>query len=111
MCRVLAYVGPEVPLESLLLTPENSLLNQALDPERHPELQLAGWGFGVWSEHLLKPEQPFIYRRPMAAFYDDNAEGIIPIDLQMAQFDERQLAAAGLSSDPDAPAIFIPRSI
>ena len=78
MCRVLAYIGPEIPLESLLLTPENSLVNQALDPERHPELQLAGWGFGAWGEHLLKPEQPFIYRRPMAAFYDDNSDHIIP---------------------------------
>ena len=78
MCRVLAYIGPEIPLESLLLTPENSLINQALDPERHPELQLAGWGFGAWGEHLLKPDEPFIYRRPMAAFYDDNAGRIIP---------------------------------
>ncbi len=78
MCRVLAYIGPETPLDSLLLKPENSLINQSLDPERHPELQLAGWGFGAWSEHLLKPEDPFIYRRPMAAFYDDNADRIIP---------------------------------
>ncbi len=78
MCRVLAYIGPEVPLESLLLKPENSLINQSLDPERHPELQLAGWGFGVWGEHLLTPEEPLVYRRPMAAFYDDNAGGIIP---------------------------------
>ncbi|WP_264487800.1 hypothetical protein [Luteolibacter arcticus] len=36
-------------------------------------------------------------------------EGLIPIDLQMAQFDTDQLAAAGLSSDPSAPVIFIPR--
>ncbi|MEV8254722.1 class II glutamine amidotransferase [Rhodoglobus sp. NPDC076762] len=78
MCRVLAYLGPETPLENLLLKPENSLINQALDPERHPELQLAGWGFGIWGEHLLKPEEPFIYRRPMAAFYDDNASRMIP---------------------------------
>jgi glutamine amidotransferase len=78
MCRVLAYIGPEVPLENLLLKPENSLINQTLDPERHPLLQLAGWGFGAWSEHLLKPEAPLLYHRPMAAFYDDNAEGIIP---------------------------------
>ena len=78
MCRVLAYIGPEIPAESLLLTPDNSLINQTLDPELHPLLQLAGWGFGAWSEHLLKPEKPFLYRRPMAAFYDDNAEGIIP---------------------------------
>lgn len=78
MCRVLAYIGPEIPLESLLLTPTNSLVNQALDPERYPDLHLAGWGFGAWSEHLLKPEDPFIYRRPMAAFYDDNATRMIP---------------------------------
>ncbi len=78
MCRVLAYIGPEIPLESLLLEPENSLINQSLDPELHPLLQLAGWGFGAWSEHLLKPEEPFLYHRPMAAFYDDNAKGIIP---------------------------------
>jgi glutamine amidotransferase len=78
MCRVLAYIGPETPLERLLLTPSNSLVNQALDPEHYPTLQLAGWGFGAWSEHLLKPEDPFIYRRPMAAFYDDNAGRIIP---------------------------------
>lgn len=78
MCRILAYIGPELPLESLLLEPENSLINQTLDPELHPLLQLAGWGFGAWSKHLLKPEEPFLYRRPMAAFYDDNADRIIP---------------------------------
>ena len=78
MCRVLAYIGPEIPLEDLLLTPENSLINQTLDPERHPQLQLAGWGFGLWSEHLLKPEEPFLYHRPMAAFYDDNVDKVVP---------------------------------
>jgi glutamine amidotransferase len=78
MCRVLAYIGPEIPVESLLLTPENSLINQTLDPERHPQLQLAGWGFGIWSEHLLKTEEPLLYHRPMAAFYDDNVAGIVP---------------------------------
>ncbi|RYH01900.1 class II glutamine amidotransferase [Salipiger sp. IMCC34102] len=78
MCRVLAYIGPELPLDSLLLAPENSLINQSLDPELHPHLQLAGWGFGMWSAHLLKPEDPLLYHRPKAAFYDDNARGIIP---------------------------------
>ena len=78
MCRVLAYIGPEISLENLLLKPENSLINQALDPERHPELQLAGWGFGAWGEHLLKPDEPLLYHRAMAAFYDDNAKGLLP---------------------------------
>lgn len=67
MCRVLAYIGPETPIGSLLLKPDNSLINQTLDPELHPLLQLARWGFGAWSEHLLKPDEPFLYRRPMAA--------------------------------------------
>ncbi|WP_199906966.1 class II glutamine amidotransferase [Aeromicrobium chenweiae] len=75
---MLAYIGPEIPVESLLLKPENSLINQTLDPERHPQLQLAGWGFGIWSEHLLKTEEPLLYHRPMAAFYDDNVAGIVP---------------------------------
>ena len=78
MCRVLAYIGPDLPLENLLTNPENSLLNQSLDPELHPHLQLAGWGFGAWSEHLLKPAEPLLYHRPKAAFYDDNVRGIIP---------------------------------
>ena len=78
MCRVLAYIGPETPLEDLLLKPENSLINQTLDPERHPQLQLAGWGFGAWGENLLKPEEPILYHRPMAAFYDDNVDKIVP---------------------------------
>lgn len=78
MCRVFAYIGPEISLASLLLEPENSLINQSLDPELHPHLQLAGWGFGAWSKHLLKPEEPLLYHRPKAAFYDDNAKGIIP---------------------------------
>ncbi|SHI35379.1 class II glutamine amidotransferase [Wenxinia saemankumensis] len=78
MCRVLAYIGPDLPLENLLTNPENSLLNQSLDPELHPDLQLAGWGFGAWSEHLLKPAEPLLYHRPKAAFYDDNVRGIIP---------------------------------
>ena len=78
MCRLLAYIGPEIPLESLLLEPENSLINQSLDPELHHLMQLAGWGFGAWSEHLLKPRDPFLYHRPMSAFYDDNAKAIIP---------------------------------
>jgi glutamine amidotransferase len=78
MCRVLAYIGPEIPVENLLLKPENSLINQTLDPERHPQLQLAGWGFGIWSKHLLKPDEPLLYHRPMAAFYDDNVAGLVP---------------------------------
>jgi hypothetical protein len=36
-------------------------------------------------------------------------EGLIPIDLQMAQFTPEQLKTAGLTSDASSPVIFIPR--
>lgn len=36
-------------------------------------------------------------------------EGILPIDLQMAQFSTEQLQTAGLTSDASTPIIFIPR--
>ena len=35
--------------------------------------------------------------------------GLIPIDLQMAQFSPEQMKAANLTTDPSAPVIFIPR--
>lgn len=35
--------------------------------------------------------------------------GLIPIDLQMAQFDQEQLKRAGLVSDASGPVIYIPR--
>ena len=75
MCRVLAYIGPEIPVGE----PAAQAGQQSRQPEPRPGApsgtpQLAGWGFGAWGEHLLTPEEPFVYRRPMAAFYDDNAK-------------------------------------
>lgn len=39
MCRLLAYLGPELPLENLLLKPANSLINQSRAPKNHPLVQ------------------------------------------------------------------------
>lgn len=39
----------------------------------------------------------------------NTAAGVVPIDLQMAQFTKDQLAASGLASAPLTPVIFIPR--
>lgn len=78
MCRILGYLGPELPLEDLLLKPSNSLVNQSRAPKLHPLMQLAGWGFGAWSESYLKPEQPMLYRRQIPAFFDDNARTVLP---------------------------------
>ena len=78
MCRILAYLGPELPLEHLLLSPANSLVNQSKAPQHHPLLQLAGWGFAAWSRSFNKPDRALLYRRSVPAFYDDNADTLIP---------------------------------
>lgn len=78
MCRVLAYLGPTLPLTELLLEPENSLLNQSSAPDHHPLLQLGGWGFATFSDSFEQPERPLLYRRAVPAFYDDNCKSLVP---------------------------------
>lgn len=78
MCRILGYLGPELALEDLLLKPSNSLIKQSKSPRHHPLLQLAGWGFGAWSDNFQHPERPLVYRRPVPAFFDDNVDLLIP---------------------------------
>ncbi len=69
MCRVLAYVGPPVVLDALLLGPSQSLLRQSWAPrhQRHGTVNADGFGVG-WYEPALRPE-PARYRtsRPMWA--------------------------------------------
>ncbi|HEX2064734.1 MAG TPA: ergothioneine biosynthesis protein EgtC [Acidimicrobiales bacterium] len=69
MCRFVAYVGPAITLEALLLAPEHSLLRQAWAPrhQRHGTLNADGFGVG-WYDLATRPE-PARYRsaRPMWA--------------------------------------------
>src|SRR5437763_14306615 len=67
MCRHLAYLGPPVTLEELVLTPEHSLLQQSYAPrfQRHGTVNADGFGVGWWQPDR-RPE-PARYRtaRPM----------------------------------------------
>ncbi len=78
MCRLLGYLGPTVPVSKLLLDPPNSLVNQSRGPRQHPVLQLAGWGFALWSQAYPEPDRPLIYRRAVPAFFDDNLNSMVP---------------------------------
>lgn len=44
MCRALLYLGRPVPLDWLLLRPDNSLVRQALTPQMLHLLNIAGFG-------------------------------------------------------------------
>ena len=78
MCRLFSYLGPTQPLKTLLVEPSNSLVNQARAPRHHPLLQLAGWGFALWSQDHVDPDDPLLYRRACPAFFDDNLNTLVP---------------------------------
>jgi glutamine amidotransferase len=69
VCRFVAYLGPPVTLEALLLAPEHSLLRQSWAPrhQRHGTVNADGFGVG-WYDSVHRPE-PARYRtaRPMWA--------------------------------------------
>jgi glutamine amidotransferase len=69
MCRQMAYVGPPVTLESLVLTPEHSLLHQAYKPkhQRHGVVNADGFGCGWFSDSRAEPA---VYRRDKPIWSD-----------------------------------------
>ncbi|OBS08602.1 ergothioneine biosynthesis protein EgtC [Acidihalobacter prosperus] len=70
MCRIAAYLGPEIPLERLLMAPEHSLLVQSWAPRelRFARLNADGFGFGWFDED----GQPEVYRNITPIWADHN---------------------------------------
>lgn len=69
MCRLLAYLGPPMPLDDLLLAPPHSLLRQSWAPREQVHGVVNADGFGVgWYDSAVRDE-PAVYRsaRPMWA--------------------------------------------
>ncbi|HWD08387.1 MAG TPA: ergothioneine biosynthesis protein EgtC [Actinomycetota bacterium] len=70
MCRLLAYLGPETSLESLILTPAFGLLKQSYEPRFQRRGRINADGFGVgWYQPDLRPE-PARYRRAVPLWSD-----------------------------------------
>src|SRR2546425_10464266 len=70
MCRFLAYLGPDVSLESLLLAPPWSLLRQSYEPRfmKHGRVNADGFGAG-WYDFGVR-EEPALYRRATPLWSD-----------------------------------------
>lgn len=70
MCRQMAYVGPGVTLEHLVLLPEHSLLAQSYQPrfQRRGVVNADGFGCG-WYDLEMRPE-PAVYRRDKPIWSD-----------------------------------------
>jgi glutamine amidotransferase len=70
MCRFLAYLGPDVSLESLILAPPWSLLRQSYEPRFMKRGKVNADGFGVgWYDFGVRPE-PALYRRATPIWSD-----------------------------------------
>jgi ergothioneine biosynthesis protein EgtC len=71
MCRFIAYLGEPVTLESLVVRPRNSLINQSIDAQEFEE-RLNGDGFGLaWYARDVCPE-PALFRSVTPAWSNLN---------------------------------------
>ena len=70
MCRHVAYIGPEVPLQDLLFLPPHGLVRQASAPQelRYARLNADGFGFGWYGED----DNAVVYRRADPVWQDPN---------------------------------------
>src|ERR671939_261768 len=72
MCRHLAYVGPPVRLDRLLLDPPHSLLHQSWAPRDMRgggTINADGYGFGWYADGSATPSR---YRRDCPMWTDSN---------------------------------------
>jgi glutamine amidotransferase len=73
MCRILAYVGEPLPMQTLLFDTDNSLVRQSYSPRMmNTFLNLAGFGMQAWDPTSLHPEEPFTYRSTTLPSFDRN---------------------------------------
>lgn len=72
MCRLAAYIGPQLSLAKLLLKPEYGLMEQSWAPKEMNEAALNADGYGfAWFDDNNKPAS---YRNPMPIWSDVNLE-------------------------------------
>ena len=70
MCRMAAYLGPEIRLQQFLLRPEHSLVVQSYAPQElvYAKVNADGYGFGWYDDN----DQPTCYRSIMPIWSDPN---------------------------------------
>lgn len=71
MCRLIAYVGSDVPLARVVSDPEHSLVVQSYQPQEMTRglLNADGFGVGWYSEHL---DDPCLYANTLPIWNDVN---------------------------------------
>jgi len=76
MCRLIAYLGEPVTLDSVLMEPEFSLLRQSYEPRHQVHGRINADGFGVgWYAPDVR-ESPARYRKPAPMWNDQTFASI-----------------------------------
>ncbi len=76
MCRMLAYAGPPVLLEELIVKPDSSLVHQVTHARMLAMLNLAGFGLAAWDDGMADPDQPLLYHSTDVAIFDPNLRAL-----------------------------------
>ena len=74
MCRMAAYLGPDIRLDRFLTRPPHSLVVQSYAPEElvYAKVNADGYGFGWYNDE----QQPCNYRSPMPIWSDPNLQNL-----------------------------------
>lgn len=76
MCRILGYLGLQIPLNRLVLEPEHSLLVQSYKPKELDNAVLNGDGFGLGWHGSTAGDDPFVYQNILPMWNDRNLDDL-----------------------------------
>jgi gamma-glutamyl hercynylcysteine S-oxide hydrolase len=105
MCRHLAYLGPSVPLRSLLIDPPHSLYQQAWAPrrQRHGTVNADGFGIGWYADEDPMPAR---YRQGVPMWGDPSLPDLTRVIRSSAVLAAVRSATPGMATGPEAAAPF-----
>ncbi|MDB9494794.1 ergothioneine biosynthesis protein EgtC [Spirulina major CS-329] len=72
MCRLLAYLGPPLQLDRIVIKPPHSLVVQSYAPQEMQEALLNADGFGLGWYHRDRAELPYLYKNTCPIWNDVN---------------------------------------
>lgn len=72
MCRLLAYLGEPILLDSILYKPEHSLIVQSYQPREMNSGVVNADGFGIGWYHPHRDTDPFTYKNTLPIWNDTN---------------------------------------
>jgi glutamine amidotransferase len=107
MCRHLAYVGPSVTLEKLIIKPEHSLLQQSFAPRYQTHGTINADGFGVGWYDRDKRAEPARYRTTRPIWADASFASVAGLVTSNAVLAAVRSASPGMAIDETSTPPFI----